>query len=120
LKGTRKMAIKYFINEEKRQVIGLLENTRWDAFNKINKMVRDTDMCIVPNEKYMMPHEFRVVVQCDERDEFNPEIGKKIAKQRILDRYYPALDKRVNKFFDAALVFNGKVFKTPEELENTP
>lgn len=114
------MAIKYFINEEKRQVIGVLENTRWDAINKIHKMIRGTDFCVVPSEKYMMPSEYRTVVQCDERDEFNVEEGKKKAKERILKRYYPALDKRVNKFFDAALVFNGKVFNTPEEMKNTP
>ena len=112
------MAIKYFINEEKKQVIGLLENTRWDAVRKINRMIRDTDFCVAPNEKYMMPTEFRVVVQCDERDEFDPEVGKKIAKKRILDRYYPALHKRVGKFREAALVFNGKAFETPNELEN--
>ena len=112
--------IKYFINEEKRQVIGVLSDCEWDAVRKINKMINDTDFCFCPDEKYMMPTEFRAVVQCDPRDEFIPEVGMKIAKQRILNRYYPALDKRVNKFFDAALVFNGKVFKTPEELENTP
>ena len=111
--------IKYFVNEKKRQVIALLDNTQWDAYNKICKMVRDTDFCVVPSEKYMMPSEFRVVVQCDDKDEFNPEIGQEIAKKRILDRYYSALDKRVNKFFDAVLVFNGKVFKTPVELEES-
>ena len=112
------MAIKYFVNEDKRQVIGVLSNCRFDAINKIEKMIADTEFCFCPSEKYVMPSEFRAVVQCDERDEFDPEVGKKIAKERILDRYYPALDKRVNKFFDAALVFNGKVFKTPEALEN--
>ena len=112
------MAIKYFVNEEKRQVIGLLENTRWDAINKISKMISDTDFCIVPNKKYMMSDEYRTVVQCDPRDEFSVEEGKKKAKERILKRYYTALDKRVNKFFDAALVFNGKVFDTPVELKN--
>ena len=112
--------IKYFVNKDKRQVIGLLEGTEWDAINKINKMIVDTDFCFAPSEKYMMPSEFRAVIQCDERDEFSVEKGKKIAKKRILERYYASLDKRVNKFFDAALVFNGKVFKTPEILENTP
>ena len=112
--------IKYFINEEKRQVIGLLENTRWDAYNKISKMVRDTDFCVAASEKYMMPNEFKVVVQFDPNDEFSVEVGKNIAKKRILDRYYPALDKRVNKFFDAALIFNGMVFETSKEVENTP
>lgn len=109
--------IKYFINEEKRQVIGLLEDTRWDAVRKINKMIRDTDFCFCPNEKYMMPDEYRAVVQCDPRDEFSVEEGKKKAKERIMKRYYPALDKRVSKFFDAALVFNGKVFETPAAVE---
>ena len=112
------MAIKYFVNEEKRQVIGLLDNTQWDAYNKISKMVIDTDFCVAPSKKYMMPAEFRAVVQCDPQDEFSVEEGMKIAKKRILDRYYPALHKRVNKFREAALVFNGKVFETPKDLEN--
>ena len=115
------MAIKYFINEEKRQVIGLLENTRYDAINKIEKMLGDTEFCFCGGKKYLMPNEFRAVVQCDPRDEFSVEEGMKIAKDRIMKRYYPALDKRVNKFFDAALLFNGKIFKTPVEMdENTP
>ena len=112
------MAIKYFINKEKRQVIGLLDNTEWDAINKINKLMRDTQFCFCPSEEYMMPREYRAVVQCDPRDEFSVEEGKKKAKERIMKRYHPALDKRVSKFFDAALVFNGKVFETPKELEN--
>ena len=112
------MAIKYFINEDKKQVIGLLEHTRWDAVNEICKMIRDTDFCVVPSDKYMMPDEYRVVVQCAADDVFDPEVGKQIAKKRILERYYPALHKRVDKFREAALVFNGKVFETPEALEN--
>lgn len=112
------MAIKYFVNEDKRQVIGLLENTQYDAYNRICKMMRDTDFCVAPNQKYMMPAEFRAVVQCDPADEFSVEEGKKIAKQRILDRYYPSLHKRVDKFREAALVFKGMIFDTPAELEN--
>ena len=112
--------IKYFVNEEKRQVIGLLDGTRWDAYNKISKMILETDFCVAPNEKYMMPNEFRTVVTCDPRDEFSVEVGMKIAKKRIMERYYAALDKRIGKFREAALVFNGKVFETPNEIENTP
>lgn len=111
--------IKYFINSDKKQVVGLLANTRWDAYNKICKMVRDTDFCVAASDKYMMPSEFRVVVQCDDRDEFDPEIGQKKAKDRLLKRYYAALDKRVNKFLNAALIFNGKVFETPEAVEES-
>ena len=112
------MAIKYFVNKDKRQVIAILENTKWDAFNKINKMVVDTEFCVVPNNKYLMPNQFKVTVTCDPRDEFDVETGKKIAKKRVLKNYYASLDKRVSKFHEAALVFNGKVFETPEEIKN--
>ena len=112
------MAIKYFVNEKNRQVIGVLSDCRWDAYNKISKMIRDTDFCVAACEKYMMPSEFKAVVQCDPTDEFSVEEGKRIAKKRILDRYYPALHKRVAKFREAALVFNGVVFETPDELKN--
>jgi hypothetical protein len=110
--------IKYFVNEDKRQVIAVLENTKWDAFNKIEKMMADTEFCLVPCEKYTMPSQFKVVVTCDPRDEFDVEVGKKIAKKRVLKNYYASLDKRIGKFHEACLVFNGKVFKTPEALEN--
>ena len=111
------MAIKYFVNEERWQVIGLLEDTTWDAYNKISKMIRDTDFCIAPSEKYMMPSQFRAVVTCDPLDNFDVKKGMEIAKKRILDRYYSALDKRVDKFRESVLAFNGKVFETPECLE---
>ena len=110
--------IKYFVNEDKRQVIAVLENTKWDACNKIEKMMADTEFCLVIVNKYLMPNQFKVTVTCDPRDEFDVEIGKKIAKQRLLKNYYASLDKRVDKFREAALVFNGKVFETPEVLEN--
>ena len=114
------MAIKYFVNEKKRQVVGLLEDTQFDAINKINKMMADTKFCFCMGDEYLMPSEYRAVVQCDPRDEFSVEKGMKIAKERIMKRYYPAVDKRVNKFFDAMLVLNGKIFNTTEEMKNTP
>lgn len=114
------MAIKYFVNEEKKQIVALLENTKWDACNKIDKMVRDTDFCVIPKDKYVMPSRFKVVVSCDPRDKFDVEVGKNIAKKRILKNYYASLDKRVNAFIEAAMVLNGRVFKTPAEFEETP
>lgn len=110
--------IKYFVNEEERIVAAVLENTRWDAHNKICKMVKDTDFCVVPRDKYMMHSAYRAIVKCDERDEFNVEVGKKIAKERVLEHYYEALDKRLDEFRASLLVMNGKVFETPENIKN--
>ena len=110
--------IKYFINEEERKVVAVLENTKWDAYHKICKMIRDTDFCVAPYDKYMMHSSYRAVVTCDERDEFDVETGKKIAKERVLEHYYAALDKRVDMFKIAILAMNGCVFETSEEVKN--
>ena len=106
--------IRYAVNESKRQVIGWLDHTEWDAHNKICKMIQDTEFCVVPNKKYMMPSQFKVVVTCDPRDDFSVEIGKQIAKERLMKNYYAALDKRIDKFREAALVFNEKIFENSE------
>ena len=98
-------------------VKAILENCEFDACNKIDKMLRDTPFCVY-SEKYLMPNRFVAVVPCDERDEFNVEFGKKRAKKIVLDNYYKSLDKRVAKFREDMLVLNGKVFETPEALEN--
>ena len=110
--------IKYFVNEEERKVVAVLENTRWDAYHKICKMIRDTDFCVVPKDEYMMHSAYRAVVTCDDRDEFDVEVGKKIAKERVLEHYYAALDKRVDRFKSALRALSGKVFETSEEVKN--
>ena len=112
------MAIKYVVIPEKNTVKAILENTEYDAYNKINKMMRDTGFCVC-SDKYRMPNRFVANVVCDARDEFNEEFGKARARKIVLDNYYKSLDKRISYFREDALVFNGKVFETPTELEET-
>ena len=111
--------IKYIIIPERRMVKAILENTEYDACNKIAKMLRDTPFCAMSN-KYLMPNRFVAEVPCDERDEWNEEFGKARAKKILLDNYHKSLDKKIAKFREDILVMNGKVFETPEVLENTP
>lgn len=97
------MAIKYYEIPEKRQVIAVMSGTEMDAYNKIRKMMHKagyhfSPMSVKEFGSYLMPDDFKVVVTCDERDEYNAEEGKKIAKQRLLSHYYKSLDKRVDKF----------------------
>ena len=105
------MAIKYYVDEDNRRVIGVLNGTDYDAINKINKMIGDLPFCACP-EKYMMPHGFKAIVKCDQHDEFDAEKGKEIAKQRILDRYYQSFDKKIAKFREDLLMLNGKCFES--------
>ena len=90
--------IKYYTNEEKKQIVAVLNGTRFDVIKKINKIVDSGNFAYYYNEKCLMPHSFRVVVTCDPADEFDVETGKKIAKKRIMERYYRSFDKRVEYF----------------------
>lgn len=111
--------VKYIVIPERRTIKAIIENTEFDAYNKIHKMLRDTPFCICSN-KYRMPNRFVSEVVCDERDAWDEEFGKARAKKIVLDNYYKSLDKKIAHFRSDALAFNGKVFETPAELENTP
>lgn len=111
------MAVKYVVVPEKRMVKAIIENCEYDAYNKINKMLRGTNFCAC-SDRYMMPNRFIAKVVCDERDEWSEEFGKARAKKVVLDNYYKSLDKRIQYFREDALVFNGKVFETPCVDEN--
>lgn len=94
------MAIKYYTNPEKRQTIAVLSGTKWDAINRIDKLMDDTGLFVMGStlSKYCMPDTFKVVVTCDERDEFDVEVGKQVAKRKLMRNYYKSLDKRLAKF----------------------
>lgn len=104
--------IKYFVNEDKRQVIGLLDGTRHDALNKIDKML-DGSPFSYWNNKCLMPDSFKAIVTCDPSDEFDVETGKKIVKERIMNRYYSSFDKRIAIFMADVNEMYGKFFETP-------
>lgn len=109
--------VKYIVIPERRTVKAILENTTYDACNKIAKMMRETPFCAV-SKKYLMSNRFVAEVVCDERDEFDVEFGKERARKIVLDNYYKSLDKKIAYFKEDLLVFNGKIFETPEYLEN--
>jgi hypothetical protein len=105
--------IKYVVLEDKKTVIAILENTRLDGINKINKVMgvdAGTSPFYVSHSKYLMPNIFKATVVCDPRDEWNVEEGKKFAKKKVLKNYYKSLDKRMDMFRDDLGKLNRKVF----------
>lgn len=118
-KGNVKMAIKYVVIPEKKTVKAILENTEYDAYNKINKMMRNTGFCVC-SDKYRMPNRFVAVVVCDARDEFDVDFGKGRARKIVLDNYYKSLDKKIGYFREDVLTLNGRVFENPVWFEETP
>lgn len=102
--------IKYIIIHERRTVKAILENTQYDACNKIAKMMKDTPFCAISN-KYLMPNRFVVEVPCDERDEFNVEFGMKRAKKILLDNYHKSMDKKIAYFKKDLKAMTEKIFE---------
>ena len=117
------MAIRYIVNEKERMVIALLEHTKrdaihaanvwtgadnWDSKNRIDFIVRG-------DKKYLMPDKFTGIARCDDEDEWNEEIGKQIARNRVLDKYHRSLNKAVRKINndiqEEAARFNERVSK---------
>ena len=92
------MAIKYVHVPEQEKCIAVLENTRYDAIHKIAKIMGQTkSLCFDPS-KYLMNNSYRAVVVCHPDDEYDPAQGMKIAKAKLLDRYYAALDSKCEEF----------------------
>lgn len=115
------MAIKYVVLPEKKMVIAILKNTKFDAYNKAMKLCRElsegqTSVYICPDpNKMMMPNEFKGVAVCSENDIFDEEIGKEIAKRICLGKYYRSFDKRINNFRDGLDIIRARYYI----LENT-
>lgn len=108
------MAIKYYPVPEKRQMIAVLSNCKYDALNKIDKMTRETGFCFSPYgtreyDSYIMPDTFKVVVTCDPRDTYTIEDGEKFAKAKLMRNYRKSLNKRIDKFTKAVAKFSTSI-----------
>lgn len=111
------MAIKYYSNPSKKQIIAVLSNTSMDAINKIAKVTADHPFFCM-NEKYTMPDKFRAVATCMDGDEFDEAVGKEIAKKKLMKRYYKSFDKRVEMFKEDLIMLNSRVFPVTVHEEN--
>ena len=105
------MAIKYYFNREKKQTIAVLDNCKFDAYNRIDKIMNESEFMFcskVSNEhdKYIMPDTFKATVTCDPRDEYNEEVGKREAKKKLMRNYYKSLDKRLAMFKESVVKFS--------------
>lgn len=107
-----KMSIRYVINEEKRTCVAILENTKYDAISKINKMCKsearfsdeaEIHVYSYKNSKYKIPNRFVGVAKCSPEDVWDVEVGKRIAREKLLDKYHKALHNKQAKFLDNML-----------------
>lgn len=91
--------IKYVVVKEKNTIYAILEDTRYDALNKMRKITtKHGGTFSTYSDKYLMPKFFKAKVVCDPRDTWDEEEGKRRAKKQVLKNYYRSLDKRMAQF----------------------
>lgn len=103
------MAIKYIQIPEKKLTVAILENTRYSAVSKIANALGSTkSLCFNP-DKYVMPNTFRAMAKCAEGDEWDAEVGRAVAKGKVMKKYYKSYDKKLLDFQED---LNNAMFET--------
>ena len=91
------MAIKYYKVPEKEATIAVLSGCKFDAVNKIVKMLTETELSVYV-DKYIMPDTFRAVVRRHGDDVFDEKVGEYEAKKKLMEKYYKHFDEKMAMF----------------------
>lgn len=101
---------RYIVNEEKRKVVCLIENTKYSFLNFANdNFIVSPDSLSGPwgtmtlpnlHDRLVMPNRFCGVATCSKEDEWNEETGKLIAYSRAKDNLNKSFFKRANFFIN--------------------
>lgn len=76
------------VTDKERKVRAILYGTASDAMKELARRVPRELITEDIKRKAIMPGYFFQEVVCHPEDEFDPEIGKRLAKERLLKRYY--------------------------------
>ena len=81
--------INYVINKEKRTIVAIMTDCEYDILDSLIKAglysLYDYGDKV---KKAMIPNVFRGKAKCSPEDEWDEEAGKKIARERMLAKYY--------------------------------
>ena len=94
--------VKYFVNEEKRTVVAVLEGTE-DLFTDF---IYENDglMSVSENydfdDRYLLPNRFVGIAKCSVNDEWNEQLGKLIAFDRLKEKVNNSFVKCANKYVE--------------------
>ena len=93
--------IKYYVNEDKKVVVAKMNDTAYDALNLIAAKRGHLLLGYITRSRsskpYKMKDSYVARARCHEDDTFDVEIGKELAKNRVLFKYYEDLTKVLQK-----------------------
>ena len=115
---------KFIVKPEERMVICVIDN---DVSDMLLDFVRDeasfNDIEIYSfydfDKKLRMPHSFMGKAVCAEEDEWNEELGKKIAYSRAKNKLYTSFFKRANLFIQTVDKRLGDMINKFNDFGNT-
>lgn len=87
-------SIKYVVDEKKRVIVAIMEDTAEDA---ILYMYRKRFFLDIFPFEVRMKDKYVGVARCCEEDEFDVNLGKELAKKRVLEKYYTDFLKAIDE-----------------------
>lgn len=98
--------LQYIINEEKRTVTCIAWDCENDLIEHLLKKSSDSftlDTLVHNYETLLLKHKYVGTAKCSPEDTFDVEIGKKIARAKMREKYTRDKLKGINKFLDMLL-----------------
>lgn len=96
--------MKFIVQSEKKMVICILENTKFDAREFIDDFKNGDPTCltnyIYDRKLVTMPNKFIGIAKCADEDEFDEEFGKRLAFHRAKEKRDKCLFKILQKVID--------------------
>lgn len=104
--------VTYIIDEENRTVKAVIKNLKWDAINSIFRIFIKEGIQFCPTEENVLNSSYSATAKCSEKDEFDVEKGKLIARRKAIVKYNKAKVAKMQKVYD-------KISKVEKSLKAT-
>ena len=94
-KEGNKSKIYYYIDEGARTIAAVMKDCEFDVIRDIEKVFPDLGYTFstLKLNQYMLNNVYRAKTKCAESDEWDEEKGMKIAREKMLNKYYSARQK---------------------------
>ena len=124
--------VKYFVNEEKRTVVAVLEGTKdlfIDFIYDNNGLFSLHDHYYDYDSRYSLSNRFVGIAKCSVNDEWNEQLGKLIAFDRLKEKvnnsfvkcankYVEDIDKSINTFCNNTQAYLNKLASNSDRRRN--
>lgn len=102
-----KHSVQYIVKPEEKIVVALIEDTKYDFLNFLDQVylgnVKEGNLegFSILTDAYLMPDRFTGIARCDDEDEWNEALGKRIALHKLYKKYNRSFVRRKIKFLNA-------------------